>query len=148
MEQKQDIKDIERTLRNYTRRLLKYRSLTIFVEVCLKFFGLGKTIKILRAFLRERVGHTTLDMAHLDSSITIFNQIKESQLLKGKCLSQSLALQFILRRKSINSELMIGTYLRDGVLFAHAWLESEGEVLNDHPFIISQYKVITTGIRF
>lgn len=88
---------------------------------------------------------TAGDMAFIDRSVTIFNQIKESEFMKGKCLSRSLALQFLLRRKAIDTDLVIGCYTREGILFAHAWLEKDGQVLNDHPIVISKYKTLLNG---
>lgn len=142
MSQEQDSVVLAKTLRSYNWRLIKYRGLNLFLEISLQFMGFKKTIKLLDLLFRKVRIPNTEGFAYLDSALTIFNRIKETEFLKGKCLSQSLALQFILRRRSIASELVVGTYIKEGVLFAHAWLERENEVLNDHPYIVSQYKVL------
>ena len=69
--------------------------------------------------------------------------------IKGKCLSQSLVLWHLLKRKGIQSELRIGVRKKDDRLSlatdnfdAHAWVEFQGEVLNDRPDVYENFAVI------
>lgn len=45
------------------------------------------------------------------------------------CLVQALAAQVLLARNGYQSDLRIGVALEQGVLQAHAWVESQGKVL-------------------
>ena len=47
------------------------------------------------------------------------------------CLSRSLVLVWLLRRRGVASDLRIGVRLVDGALDAHAWVECEGVPVND-----------------
>ena len=47
------------------------------------------------------------------------------------CLQRSLTLWWLLRRQGIDSELRIGVAKAAGEFRAHAWLERDGEVIND-----------------
>jgi len=45
------------------------------------------------------------------------------------CLKQALVLSWLLKRRGIATTLHIGVARREGTLAAHAWLESNGQVL-------------------
>lgn len=47
------------------------------------------------------------------------------------CLTRSLFLRWLLRRRGIASELRIGVHLAQGKLDAHAWVEYAGKPIND-----------------
>jgi hypothetical protein len=52
-------------------------------------------------------------------------------LHRGNCLQRSLVLWWLLRRHRIESEVRLGVRLSAGRLLAHAWVECQGEVLDD-----------------
>ena len=52
-------------------------------------------------------------------------------LLPMVCLPQSLALQALLRRQGLSSELRIGVSRAGGTVHAHAWVEHAGSPLGD-----------------
>ncbi len=55
------------------------------------------------------------------------------------CLERSLALWWLLRRDGIDAELHIGAAKRDGRFEAHAWVEWDGQVLNDSADVHRHY---------
>jgi len=55
------------------------------------------------------------------------------------CLRQSLALSWLLRRRGLPAEVRVGVGKNDGRVLAHAWVELEGKVINDHPAIAAEY---------
>jgi len=57
----------------------------------------------------------------------------------ANCLSRSLFLQWLLRRRGVESELRIGVQLRRGRLDAHAWLEVGGRPVNDALGVAERY---------
>jgi hypothetical protein len=66
----------------------------------------------------------------------------------GQCLTRSLALQWMLRRRGIASQLRIGVR-RDGAgLSAHAWIEYAGLPVNDGESVGTDYAVFTESLRF
>lgn len=131
---------LNRSLRHHDRSRLRSRSLIIAVEICLRLMGLKRTEKILLHFSKKaEAPASSLEAVLLDRYITIFNYIKQFSAIKGRCLSQSLALRFLLGRQGIVCELKIGVRRNKGAFEAHAWLEWNGELVNDHPSNISSY---------
>ncbi len=55
------------------------------------------------------------------------------------CLTRSLLLGWLLRRRGVTSELRIGVRLTQGMLDAHAWVECEGVPVNDRPDVSAQF---------
>ena len=55
------------------------------------------------------------------------------------CLERSMLLWWLLRRAGIEGELHIGARKNGSRLEAHAWVELEGEVLNDSPEVHKHY---------
>lgn len=56
------------------------------------------------------------------------------------CLTRSLLLCWLLRRRGIASELRIGVNLSAGTLQAHAWVECAGHPVNDRADIADEFK--------
>ncbi|MGE3949102.1 MAG: lasso peptide biosynthesis B2 protein [Blastocatellales bacterium] len=55
------------------------------------------------------------------------------------CLERSLALWLLLRRQGIDCQIRLGARRSIGSFEAHAWVESDGIVVNDSEFAINQY---------
>lgn len=55
------------------------------------------------------------------------------------CLSRSLVLGWLLRRRGVASDLRIGVRLVSGSLDAHAWVELDGVPVNDRADIAQTY---------
>lgn len=52
-------------------------------------------------------------------------------LARGNCLSKSLVLWHLLRRKGVAANLRVGGRKEDRQFAAHAWVELDGVVIND-----------------
>lgn len=55
------------------------------------------------------------------------------------CLPQSLVLWHLLRSEGMAAELNIGVRKADNEFSAHAWIEVDGQVINDAPDVANQY---------
>lgn len=62
------------------------------------------------------------------------------------CLSRSLLLRWLLRRRGIASELRIGVQLIQGKLDAHAWVEYAGTPINDAQDVANRYAAFNEPI--
>jgi hypothetical protein len=60
-------------------------------------------------------------------------------VVHGKCLEQSLVLWWLLLRKHILAELRIGARQSDKGFEAHAWVEVQGNIVNDSNDVLSDY---------
>jgi hypothetical protein len=62
------------------------------------------------------------------------------------CLPQALAVQFLLSRRGIMTELKLGVAKCEGAMQGHAWLESEGKpVFGGTPQSLSGYRPLQRG---
>ena len=55
------------------------------------------------------------------------------------CLSRSLLLTWILRRRGVGTDMRIGVRVTQGILDAHAWVEYAGMPINDRPDIAREF---------
>ena len=66
-------------------------------------------------------------------------------LVPGDCLSRSLTLCWMLRRRGLVAALHLGGRKRRDTIEAHAWVSFGGEVLNDQPDVGSRYPAFGDG---
>lgn len=64
---------------------------------------------------------------------------------QANCLKRSLVLGKLLHNRGIDSDLKIGTRLRNGELFAHAWIMCGDTVVNDRPDIVEDFCAFKGG---
>lgn len=69
----------------------------------------------------------------------LVNSAASQVLGPGNCLTRSLYLQWLLRRRGVHSELRIGVQLPHGQLEAHAWVEVAGRPINDGPDVAERF---------
>lgn len=65
----------------------------------------------------------------------------ERGIARGTCLTRSLTLWWMLRRRGIDAELRIGVRKGQGSMDAHAWIEVRGTVVGDAPSVRERYSV-------
>jgi len=66
----------------------------------------------------------------------------------ANCLQRSVVAWWFLQRRSIAGELRIGVRRgSDGLLDFHAWVEHDGEVINDHPDVRQWYATFDQAIE-
>ena len=56
------------------------------------------------------------------------------------CLQRSAATTILLRRRGIGAEMVIGAQLMP--FKSHAWVEMEGAVVNDKPYVREIYRIL------
>jgi Transglutaminase-like superfamily len=59
--------------------------------------------------------------------------------IAGSCLTRSLLLDWMLRRRGVDSALRLGVRLVEGRLQAHAWVEVGGRPVNDVPGVAAEF---------
>lgn len=59
---------------------------------------------------------------------------------ESRCLLESLAIWWLLRRRGITADLVLGVRTIMGPFEAHAWVEHEGRPLNDIPGVRGVYE--------
>ena len=66
----------------------------------------------------------------------------------GTCLVRSLTLWAMLLRRGISTDLRVGMRKTDGKIEGHAWLEYQGEPLNEDSAVIATYSVLAGPASF
>lgn len=78
-------------------------------------------------FLRDR---RPVDDQFIQDIPWAVSVVAQRMLADGPCLTQALAVQFLFDRREYPTELKIGVLKgSQGELIAHAWLESQGQIL-------------------
>ena len=91
----------------------------------------------LQARLNQRVArapHSSVLVAELDQARATARLVQAAArygLFRPTCLPQSLVLWWLLRRQGLAADLRIGVKPEPNRLEAHAWVEFQGQALND-----------------
>jgi len=80
------------------------------------------------------------DLEGARESAEAVNLVAGRAVVGARCLGRSLVLWFILRRRGIDAEFVIGADApRKGELEAHAWVEVAGVPVNDAPNVRERF---------
>ena len=99
------------------------------ISLWLSLFGLKRMLILMRSSKSSPVIEDV--KACLKKTSKAFQAALRNSPCKGKCLSQSLALWWVLYWQHINCDICIGVRLQKGELSAHAWVEYKGVPLNE-----------------
>ena len=138
-------------MRNIALRLAKLNTLSqaeqqtlLAAWAWLPLFWLGLRVMglprfqawLLKAPLQSTGSMTLSDMQALGEAVNI---AARHTPFPATCLTRSLLLGWLLRRRGIQSDLRIGVRLVQGALDAHAWVECGGIPVNDKPDVASDF---------
>jgi len=124
-------------------RRLKFRSGLIAAAVLLKLIDLGLRLsgyrRVCRWLLRlsPAPDPTRVDYPHAFAVARIINTAAHHPQVRATCLPRTLLAWWVLRWVGIPSDIRIGVN-HDG---GHAWIEHNGQVVNDRLNIIDDYTV-------
>ena len=79
------------------------------------------------------------EQASIHQARTILAWAARRHLYEMTCLRRSLALQWLLRRRGIQTELRIGVKRVGEQVSAHAWLEHNGDPINEPEAVTDRY---------
>ena len=110
----------------------------------LPLFWLGLRVLGLHRFLAwlQRVNSPTesaLTQAEIVRIATLVNLAASQVPFPATCLTRSLLLGWMLRRRGVSSQLRIGVRINQDILDAHAWVEYAGIPINDQPDVGKQF---------
>jgi Transglutaminase-like superfamily len=116
-------------------RMLFFRAAALlpFVGMSLRTRGYKKT----QAWLQKRLESRSTSALAAGSAGELVHRTcrmvraaEHHGLTRATCLEESLALWYLLGRQNISSRIRIGVRKQAGKFEAHAWVEYEGEALN------------------
>lgn len=120
---------------SWRQRWILVQSLALlpFMALGMRLLGFKRSQKLLSSFVtaaRPTIEvHAAIPQAR--SIAKLVGAAARNGLYRASCLPQSLTLWWLLRRRGIESQLRIGVRKVAGELEAHAWVECQGQVLND-----------------
>ena len=137
----------------YSARLIQFNNLTAMQKrtllaawIWLPFFWLGLRVlglPRLQALLESRPlaaqPESVLILSEIQALGEAVNIAARHSPFPATCLTRSLMLSWLLRRRGVESHLRIGVRLTQGALDAHAWVECEGVPVNDNPDVNAQF---------
>jgi hypothetical protein len=108
------------------------------VQLSLRFRGFKRTASALAAHSARRAVPAEPREARATAEAVAL--VAGRPAIGARCLGRSLVLWFLLRRRGIDAELVIGADMpRGGELPAHAWVEVAGEPVNDAPNVRERF---------
>ena len=108
------------------------------VQFSLRFRGFKRTARALAQHSARRA--VPADARRARAAAEAVALVAGRPGIGARCLGRSLVLWFLLRRRGIDAELVIGADRpRGGELPAHAWVELAGEPVNDAPDIRERF---------
>ena len=118
--------------------VLQSLALVPMVQLSLKTRGFRRTTVPLAKWSQHDARPATAHEARLIADAVA--PVAGRRRVGAKCLGGSLVLWFLLRRRGIDASLVIGAGAPvDGALPAHAWVEVEGEPVNDRADVRESY---------
>lgn len=103
------------------------------VRICLRGYPLSHSEGTTRAPVVESRASApiTLTLAGIRELATAVNIAAAHGPFRGNCLARSATLLWLLHRYRVACVLRVGVRLADGNFAAHAWVESDGQPVND-----------------
>ena len=117
----------------------------VFIEasLCMPFIWIAVHslgLPHLQALLhRPLLRHGSLTSSDIQALSALVNAASKRSPAPTTCLTRSLYLAWLLRRRGVPAEFRIGVRIANGVLAAHAWVECGGSPVNDKDDIAKDF---------
>jgi hypothetical protein len=126
------------------RRLILRASLVLpLTEIGLRLFGFRRwKVLVEKFFLSTQPPKFQPPEVQREAALRAARAVRSVELhgpIHPNCLERSMTLWWMLRREGVNGELRIGARKQDGNFEAHAWVELDGQVLNDGADVHQHY---------
>jgi hypothetical protein len=82
---------------------------------------------------------SSLSFEEIARIAALVNMAASQAWMPATCLTRSLLLGWMLRRRGVASQLRIGVRINQGILDAHAWVEYAGTPVNDRVDVGEQF---------
>jgi len=142
------VSKLGRKLRRFARLTGAERVTLAQAWLALLFFDLALRLlpfPTVQRWARTTSGRPRTDLETERKTILLLDIAARHHVLSMTCLRRALALQWLLGRQGVGTELRIGVRPQGSSIAAHAWLEREGRPLGQPPGIAEEYSVLTPG---
>jgi hypothetical protein len=110
---------------------------TSFFATSLHTLGVRRTMSWMER--RKRPRPPANEQAVVRDVVMAVGRTERYSPLGGTCLSRSLALQWLLARRGISTNLRLGGAIVNGHFGAHAWVEHDGVVVGSPPDVATRF---------
>jgi hypothetical protein len=107
------------------------------IELLMRFSSLEKLHRLVRKQAIGRINNGKAPIDEICHSVDLVCAFYPKQIL---CLQRSVATTLILKRNGWKAEMIIGVQLMP--FNSHAWVEIDGIVVNDKPYLTEMYRVL------
>ena len=115
---------------------------TIF-QIIYKLLNLKKTINIIEKLKKLRTTNKSYNYSKLENTLKVIYTAQNNTIFNTTCLEKSLFLYALLSILGIESKIVIGVNKNIQEFNAHAWVEYDGQIINDQLSKISDYKILS-----
>jgi hypothetical protein len=122
--------------------LVKASGLLIFFRLLLKFIALNNLHFFVRFFLKKP-SCSYQDNLYYTTKVVWAIEKSGKYILRTRCLAEALAVQVLLNKKKIFSNLQIGFVKDKSKISAHAWVIADNKILIGDTHTIPYYFKIT-----
>lgn len=129
--------DPARTLGEHLVAMLAFGVL-VAMDVLMRGFGFRRFHGLVQRI--PRIGKVDRDPERIELLCTAVDRAATYYFRRAWCLQRSAATTCLLRLRGVAAEMVIG--VKKIPFYAHAWVEVEGRVVNDHPMIQEKYVVL------
>lgn len=129
--------DPARTLGEHLTAILAF-GILVGMDVLMRIFGFRRFHHLVKSF--PRIGRDHQDAEAIEHLCTAVDRAAAYYFKRAWCLQRSATATCLLRLRGVEAEMVIG--VKKIPFYAHAWVEVEGRVVNDHPMIQQRYVVL------
>ncbi len=123
--------------------------LPVLIALSIRFSGVPKTQARLRLWAERRLVRSHDRPEQVIRQARIAQRAVQATFgIGGTCLTRSLTLWGLLKRRGVPVELQVGIRKLDGKIEGHAWIEYQGAPINDNPELISTYHAYREPLAF
>ena len=115
-------------------------------RLAIRYPGLARFMNWIEG--RTRCEPTRLALPEVRALARLVNQAGAHSPGGANCLTRSLLLKWLLLRRGVECQLRIGVRTTGKVLEAHAWIDYEGEPINDRPENCAAFTAFEKPISF
>ena len=133
---------------SYKDKIVVFNSIhnIIYSILILKFYGFKKSFDSI-SNKYKLINNEKTNYSEIQKLSKLISGTANVLPIKLSCLQKSFSLWMMLRKVGIDSDLMIGINNITKDFSAHAWVELEGNVLNDKPDISNDFTVINLSVN-
>jgi len=117
------------------------------IAIGVKLMGVARLLRALQSFGGPPAPAVAADLEAVRRAAWLVSVAARRGPIRGNCVSRSLTLWWLLRRRGLPSDFRVGVRTDTGRLEAHAWIEYGGAVVNDRADVHLRFTPFTERLH-